>query len=53
MKQLIITIVALLLVGCAESQESVTTQEAKPVEQVTETKKPEPPTVKAPDISIR
>ena len=42
MKQLIITIAALVLVGCGESQQSVPQAEAKP----------EPPTAKAPDISI-
>ena len=50
MKYLITTIAAVVLVGCGESQESITTQEAKPVDQVAETTKPEPPTVKAPDI---
>ena len=35
-----------------ESQESITTKEAKPVDPVDETTKPEPQTVKAPDISI-
>ena len=38
MKQLLITIVALVLVGCGKSQQSATA--------------PEPPTAKAPDISI-
>ena len=52
MKQLLITIAALVLVGCGKSQESITTQEAKPVDPVAETKKTEPPTLKAPDISI-
>ena len=47
MKQLLITIAALLLVGCGESQQS--TPQAEPV---AEASTPEPPTVKAPDISI-
>jgi len=42
MKQLLITIAAVLLVGCGESQQSAPLVEAKP----------EPPTAKAPDISI-
>ena len=52
MKYLLITIAAVVLVGCGESQESVTTPEAKTVEPVAEAAKPAPPTVKAPDISI-
>ena len=46
------TIAAVLLVGCGESQQSVPAPEAKPAELVAETAKPEPPTAKAPDISI-
>ena len=42
MKQLLITIAALVLVGCGESQQSATAPEAKP----------ESATVKVPDISI-
>ena len=42
MKLLITTIAAVLLVGCGESQQSAPAPEAKP----------EPPTAKAPDISI-
>ncbi len=42
MKQLLITIAAVVLVGCGESQQSATAPEAKP----------ESATVKAPDISI-
>ena len=42
MKQLLITIAAVLVVGCGESQQAVPPAEAKP----------EPPTAKAPDISI-
>ncbi len=49
---LITTIAAVLLVGCGESQQSAPTPEAKPVESVAEAAKPEPPTVKARDISI-
>ena len=70
MKQLLITIAAVVLVGCGESQQSAP-EEAKPVdavtevpsrlpspaelqpaETVTEAVNPEPPTGKAPDISI-
>ena len=46
------TIAALVLVGCGESQQSTPAPEAKPVEPVAEAAKPEPPTAKAPDISI-
>ena len=71
MKQILITIAAVVLVGCGESQQSAPTEEAKPVdavtevpsrlpspadlqpaETVTEAVNPEPPTGKAPDISI-
>lgn len=71
MKQSLIAIAALVLVGCGESQQSAPTEEAKPVdpvgevpaqppspaesqpaETVTEAVNPEPPTGKAPDISI-
>ena len=53
MKHLLITtIAAVLLVGCGESQQSAPAPEAKPVEPVAEAAKPEPPTAKAPDISI-
>ena len=71
MKQLLITIAAVLLVGCGESQQSATSPESKPVEPVAEVpaqplppvdakadepfaeaSHPEPPTAKAPDISI-
>ena len=71
MKQLLITIAALVLVGCGESQQMTPAEEAKPVdsvvgfpaqppspvesqpaETVTEAVNPEPPTGKAPDISI-
>ena len=45
MKQLLITIAAVVLVGCGESQQSATTPEAKPVEPVAEAAKPEPPKV--------
>ena len=53
MKHLILTtIAAVVLVGCGESQQSAPAPEAKPVEPVAEAAKPEPPTAKAPDISI-
>ena len=49
MKLLLITIAALVLVGCGESQQSATAPEVKPV---AEAATPEPTTAKAPDISI-
>ncbi len=50
MKHLLLTtIAAVLVVGCGESQLSPSSPEAKTV---IETAKPEPPTAKAPDISI-
>ena len=49
---LITTIAAVLLVGCGESQQSTPSPEAKAVEPVAEATQPEPPTAKAPDISI-
>ena len=50
MKHLLLTtIAAVLLVGCATTQQSPPLAEAKPV---AEAAKPEPPTAKAPDISI-
>jgi len=52
MKQLLFTIAAVVLVGCGESQQSTPTEEAKPVDPVAEAPQPEPPTTKAPDISI-
>ena len=53
MKNLLLTtIAAVLLVGCGESQQSAPTPEAKPVEPVAEASQPEPPTAKAPNISI-
>ena len=52
MKYLITTIAAVVMVGCGESQQSVPQAETKPVEPVAEASTPEPPTVKAPDISI-
>jgi hypothetical protein len=53
MKHLLITtIAALLLVGCGESQQSTALTESKPAEPVAEASQPEPPTAKAPDISI-
>ena len=53
MKHLLLTtIAAVLLVGCGESQQSAPAPESKPVEPVAEASQPEPPTSKAPDISI-
>ena len=52
MKLLLTTIAAVLVVGCGESQQSSPAPEANPVEPVAEAAQPEPPTVKAPDISI-
>ena len=53
MKHLLLTtIAAVLLVGCGKSQQSSPPAEAKPVEPVTETTQPEPPTAKVPDIPI-
>ena len=53
MKHLLITtIAAVVLVGCGESQQSAPAPETKPVEPVAEAASPEPPTAKAPDISI-
>ncbi len=53
MKHLLLTtIAAVVLVGCGESQQSAPAPEVKPVEPVAEAAKPEPPTAKAPAISI-
>ena len=52
MKQLLITIAAVVLVGCGESQQSATAPEAEPTEPLAGAAKPEPPTAKAPNISI-
>ena len=52
MKLTLITIAAVVLAGCGESQQSTPTPEAKPVEPVAEAAQPEPTTAKAPDISI-
>ena len=52
MKQLLITIAALVLVVCGESQESAPSSEATPVEPVAKAATTEPQTAKAPDISI-
>ena len=59
---LITTIAAVLVVGCGESQQSAPAQEAKPVKSVAErdsnsqdrdeAEQADPPTAKAPDISI-
>jgi len=51
MKHLLLTtIAAVVLVGCGESQQSPTVEPAEPA---VEAAKAEPPTAKAPDISIR
>jgi ankyrin repeat protein len=50
MKQLLITMVAVVLVGCGETQQSA--PQADPVEPVTQAAEQELPTTKAPDISI-
>ena len=52
MKQLLITIAALVLVGCGESQQSAPAPEVKPTEPVAEAVNLEAPKAKAPDISI-
>ena len=53
MKHLLLTtIAAVLVVGCGESQQSAPAPESKLVEPIAEAAKPEPPTAKAPDISI-
>jgi hypothetical protein len=53
MKHLLLTtIAAVVLVGCGESQQSTPAPKTKPVELVAEAAKPEPPTTKAPYISI-
>ena len=52
MKYLITTIAAVVLVGCVDSQQSAPAPESKPVEPVAEAAQSEPPTGKAPDISI-
>ena len=50
---LLTTIAAVLLVGCGESQQPAPAPETQPAEPVAEAATPEPPTAKAPDISIR
>ena len=53
MKHLLITtIAAVLLGGWGESQQSAPSPETQPAEPVAEAATPEPPTAKAPDISI-
>ena len=52
MKLLNITITAVVLVGCGESQQSAPAPETKPAEPVAQAATPEPSTAKAPDISI-
>ena len=51
MKQLIITIAALVLVGCGGSQEPIPQTETKPTEPDTDVAKSEPPTAKGTDYS--
>ena len=54
MKHILITTIAtVVLVGCGESQQSAPAPETPTVEPVAETATLEPPTAKAPDISIR
>jgi len=50
--QLVAIVAAVLLVGCGQSQPSAPPSESKPAEPVAEASQPEPPTDKAPDISI-
>ena len=52
MKQLLITIAAVVLVGCGTTQQSAPAPVTKPVEPVAKAAQPELPTAKAPDISI-
>ena len=53
MKHLLLTTIAVVLVvGCGEAQQSAPAPETKPVEPVAVASQPEPPTAKAPDISI-
>ena len=51
MKQLLITIAALVLVGCGGSQEPIPQTETKPTEPDTDVAKSEPPTAKGTDYS--
>ena len=52
MKNILITIAAVVVVGCGQSQQSSTTPETKPIEPVAEAVKPEPPTAKASGIPV-
>jgi hypothetical protein len=52
MKNILITIAAVVLVGCGTTQQSASPTEAQPAKPVAEAATPEPPTAKAPDISI-
>ena len=53
MKHLLLTIIAaVVLVGCGKSQQLAPAPETPTVEPVAETATPEPPTAKAPNISI-
>jgi len=50
MKQLLITIAALVLVWCSDSPQSTTTKEAKPVDPVAEAIEPETPKVERAEV---
>ena len=52
MKQILITIAAVLLVGCGESQQTTPASEAKPAGPVSEAAQPEPIIAKLSDIDI-
>jgi len=52
MKHLLLTIAAVVLMGCGEPKQSAPAPEAKPAEPFAEAIQPEPQTAKAPGISI-
>ena len=52
MKHILITIAAVVLVACGESQQSAPATEVKPAGPVAEAIEPETPKGKTPDISI-